>query len=360
MYIKSITIFITSLIIFSSCSDEVTQTYASKPMAMGRLNDIVIIADNDVWDGMPGDTFRHYFESAYPIMPNPEPMFDIRHFTATQINAEPLRKELRTYVVISNLSDTDSPTSKMVRKDIGEERYIKAIKEGKLVTTVGKDKWARGQIIVYLFAKNEDLLSKTIREKFGPVAERIRAHDEKQLAASIYTVKRENLGAIATIKERFGVDIKIPGNYKQVIDDTDQNIYWLKADDNESSINIVMRSYDYTNKDLLSIDTLVSWRNQYGKSFISGPTEGSYMVTNREDLPIYDYTHDIAGMYTKELRGIWEMENDFMGGPFVTYAILQQEKGKILFIDALVYAPGKQKRDIVQQIEYMIKNTKTI
>jgi len=358
--IKKAIIIVFGLVIITSCNDEVKGTYGAKPMAMGRLNDMVVIADNDVWEGMPGDTFRHYFESAYPIMPNPEPMFDIRHFTATQINAEPLRKELRTYVILSDLTDTDSPTTKMVRKDIGEERYLKAIKKGELVTTVGKDKWARGQIIVYLFAKNETELSKAIKDKFAALAKRVRLHDEEQLLASIYTVKLENLGAIARIKERFGVDIKIPGNYKQVVDDVDQNIYWLRADDNESSTNIVLRSYDYISKDQISVDSIVALRNKYGKQYISGPTKGSYMVTNREDLPVYDYTHDIDGMYSKELRGIWEMENDFMGGPFITFTMIDQDRGKVLFVDAFVYAPGKQKRDKVQQLEYIIKHTKKI
>ena len=40
------------------------------------------------------------------------------------------------------------------------------------------------------------------------------------------------------------------------------------------------------------------------------------MKSNTVDLPVYEYAYQLNGSYTKELRGIWEMENDFMGGPF--------------------------------------------
>jgi len=269
--------------------------------------------------------------------------------------AEPLRKELRTYVIVADLNDMESATSKMVRRDIGEERYLKAKTEGGLTTTVGRDKWARGQVVIYLFGKDETALKSTIREKFNAVAERVRKHDEEQLMASIYTVKGEHAGATAKIEERFGISLKIPGDYKVVVDDLDQNIYWLRRDDNESSGNIVLRSYDYTNQEQLTKESLIKLRDTYGKEYISGPTKGSYMVTNTEDLPLYEYTYDLEGLYTKELRGIWEMENDFMGGPFVSFAIYNQDSGKIIFIDTFIYAPGKQKRDMVQQMEFIIK-----
>jgi len=341
----------------TSCNDEVTGTYGAKPIAMGRLNDMVVVADDYLWEGMVGDTFRHYYESAYPIMPNPEPIFDLRHFTTKELKGEVLRKELRTYVILADLSDNESPTAAMVRKDIGEERYLRALKDGEFTTTVGKDKWARGQVIIYLFGKNETTLTKALKGKFTAVAERVRKHDEEQLLASIYTVKQENAGAIAAIKKQFGIDMRIPGDYEVAIKNPEDNILWLKRDDNESSSNIVIRAYPYKDKSQLELANAIALRDEYGKQYISGPTDGSYMVTNGEDLPIYDYTYDIAGMYTREYRGIWEMEGDFMGGPFVTYLILDQEAGQLIFVDTFVYAPGKAKRNLVQQLDYVVRHS---
>lgn len=343
-----------------SCKSDTKNTYGAKPIALGRLNDIVVVADDADWEGMAGDTFRHYFESAYPIMPSPEPMFDLRHFTVKQINAEPLRKELRTYVILANLEDAASPATQLVKSDIGEERFQKALTDDQFVTLIGKDRWARGQIVIYLFGKDKAALAAAIKSKFSSISQRIRGHDEEQLYASIYTVKRENAGASALIQKWFGLDIKIPGDYKIAINEPKENILWLKRDDNDSSSSIIFRQFDYDTDKQMSNDTIIRLRDEYGKVYIAGPTEDSYMRTNTKDLPVYDYTLDLNGSYAKELRGIWEMKNDYMGGPFISFAILNKTTNKLILVDTFVYAPGKSKRDLVQQLEYIIKQSKVL
>jgi len=61
------------LLTLASCNDEVANQFSPKPTALGRLNEVEIITDDDVWEAQTGDTVRYYFGSAYPIMPTPEP-----------------------------------------------------------------------------------------------------------------------------------------------------------------------------------------------------------------------------------------------------------------------------------------------
>jgi len=89
------------LVVFSSCgSEDLRMAPVVKPGAFGVLNEVVAVADKEDWNTMIGDTFQYYFASAYPLMPTPEPFFDIRHFSKENLDAEPLRKQLRTYVVL--------------------------------------------------------------------------------------------------------------------------------------------------------------------------------------------------------------------------------------------------------------------
>ena len=119
-------LIIISLCFFSlaSCNDEVANQFSPKPSALGRLNEIEIISDDDIWDGSTGDSIRYYFGSSYPIMPTPEPIFDMRQFSPRDLAQEPLRRELRTYVVVEDLQDDESETTKMIRQDLGEERFM--------------------------------------------------------------------------------------------------------------------------------------------------------------------------------------------------------------------------------------------
>jgi len=339
-----------------SCNDEVARSYESKPMAMARMNEIVVVSDEDLWDSPVQDSFSYYFQSAYPIMPAPEPMFDVRHFSPAQLDGEPLRKELRTYIVLADLTDSESRTTKMLRRDLGEERYLKAKEEGKIHTSVGKDKWARNQILIYLFGNGKQELYDAIRTNYTAIAKRVRLHDKARLDASIYVLKSENRGLMRKIKEKFGMTFRLPGDYVNVKPD-EENFMWFRKDTKKALMNIVVQKFPYTDEKQLSTENIIAMRDTYGKKHVSSDGVDTYMVTNTEDLPTYDYTYEIDGQYTKEVRGIWEMENDYLGGPYATYVILNKETNELIFIDTFVLGPGQKKRDLMMQLDYVIKTT---
>lgn len=348
--------FMTSLF---SCSDEVNKKMAPKPYAMGRLNEIVVVSDKEVWESMVGDTFEYYFSSAYPILPRPEPIFDIRHFTHEQIQAEPLRRELRTYVVLADLNDTQSGTTQMVRSDLGEDRFQKAKSDTAYNSTVGLDKWAQNQIVVYLFANGYDELASTIRQKFDLVTNRINKHDDVQLEANIYTARNADFGLESLIQNEFDISLRVPGDYNYKYDE-ENNFMMIKKDTKEAAQSIVIRKFPYTSKDMFSKESIIEMRNEYGQKFITSDAQTSYMQTNVRDLPVFDYTYNIDGAFTKELRGIWEMTDDFIGGPFATYVIHNEGQDEVVFIDAFVYAPGKKQRDFMQQLDFIVRNATVI
>ena len=84
------------------------------------------------------------------------------------------------------------------------------------------------------------------------------------------------------------------------------------------------------------------------------------MLTNTDDLPIYEYGYQNNGHYTREVRGVWGLAKDFIGGPFATFVMLNEDTNEIVFIDTFVYAPGKDKRDHMQQLEYIAKTAKLV
>lgn len=341
---------------FYSCNDEVAGGYKVKPVALGRLNNIAVIAGEEMWESPIKDSFDFYFGSAYPIMPRPEPMFDLRHFTVNDLDAEPLRKELRTYVLLANLSDSEAKTTRMVRSDLGEERYRKAL-NGEITSTVGKDKWAREQLIIYLMGKDREALAKAIRENYPAVARRINKHDENQLKASIYAA-RSNAAINNDILERYGLEIDVPRRYEAAIYDEEFNFTWIRKDEKDYVMNMMFSSFSYSDPSQLNKEELIKYRNILGEKYITSTEENSFMVVNDEDLPVYDYTYRTNNIYTREIRGIWEMVNDYLGGPFASYAFLNEEKGEVIFIDTFIYAPGKEKRDMMQQMEYIVKGVK--
>jgi len=356
--LKHFIAFLTLIVCFS-CNNEVTQKLEPKSSALGRMNEIVVIADEDVWNGAIGDTFRFYFNSAYPILPAPEPVFDLRHFTIQQLDGQPLRKELRTYAILADLSDIESPTTLMVKKDLGSEKFNSAVRTGSPSTSVGKEKWARGQLLVYLFGQNKKALFENIKNSFPAVAKRVNGHDSKQLESSLYFDKI-NMGITRKVTERFGVEIMIPGGFVVSTDDKENNLMWLQKETDDAILNIVFKKSDYNNENQLSKNSIIAMRDDFGKKYVDPLTEGNFMVTNTSDLPVYEYNFKLDGQYAKEFRGVWELTQQFSGGPFITYVALSPDQKSFIYIDAFITAPGAKKRDKMMRMDYMVKSTKFV
>lgn len=353
MYKYILSLFFLAAIV--SCKNDVSSQFSNKPSALGRLNEVEIITDNDLWEGAIGDTINYYFGASYPIMPTPEPIFDLRHFTTDDLIVEPLRKELRTYLVVADLMDDDSPTTQMIRKDMGEERFIN-LRKKPYSSTIGREKWARNQILIYVMGNGEENIAKALRENFPVIAKKINEHDEEQLLASIFSVKRTNPGIENRINDMFGIQMSVPGDYKKVVEDKEKNIFWIRKDTRRGAImNIMISKVPYKSQDQFEISSIKKGLNTLAQHYVKSNTPTSKMVINDEDLPVYDYTYDISGQYTKELRGVWEMTEDFKAGPFAGYAINLKEKSEILYVYAFIFGPGEQKRNLIQQLDYIVK-----
>lgn len=341
--------------ILVGCVDTDNKSRTVTTSALGKMNEIVVIADDDIWEGPVGDTLKYYFESAYPILPAPEPLFDLRHFTPTELTEEPLRKELRTYLILADLSDADSPTTKMLKEDLGQSKFDQALEDDELNSTVGKDKWARGQLLAYLFASSEAKLLELIPKRFTTVANRVIKHDEPALDASVYAVEGVNKGMSKDILEDYNVNIQMPGSYRTVIEDREMPLLWMRRDIEEATFNIVFQRFKYENPEQLEKDRVLASFNEFGKEYVRSTDKDSYLVINDQDLPINRYDLNIEGVYGAEYRGIWEMTEDFIGGPFISYVILDEDKTSYTMITVFVMAPGKKKRDFMRQLDHIVK-----
>ena len=57
------------------------------------------------------------------------------------------------------------------------------------------------------------------------------------------------------------------------------------------------------------------------------------------------------GHFVQEVRGLWRMENDMMGGPFVSYTQVDTLTNRVIVTEGFVYAPEKKKRQYIRELE---------
>ena len=58
--------------------------------------------------------------------------------------------------------------------------------------------------------------------------------------------------------------------------------------------------------------------------------------------------------YTIETKGLWTMINDFLGGSYTAYAILDEEKQRIIYAEGFIYCPGERKRAHIFELEAIL------
>ncbi len=341
------------ILILSGCASEAGNSLSPRPQAFGSSNQIAVIADQNDWDGAIGDTFRFYFSSAYPILPQPEPFFDLKHFTPEELDADSYRKELRTYLVLGNLQRNESSTTDMIKADLGSEIMRKASEDKTYNTTIGRDKWAKGQLLIYLFAPNEEQLYTNIKDNFPAIAKKVNQVDRKRVETTVY------LSGVSTafsdqVKNKLGFEMRIPADYIVALDDKD--FTWFRKETDFVSHNLMLYKIPYKDKNQLSKEGIKAIRDSLGRKYISSELANTYMKVNDIDLPMLTEQITISGKYAIEARGIWEIVNDYMGGPFISYLILNEETNELIFVDGFIFAPGKGKRKYMQYLEHIFSS----
>lgn len=343
---NNILLFLIAVFILGGCSSS-DPRYKTKPKAYSKINEVTIVMDEVLWESEIGDSLRYYFSSPYLILPSPEPIFDLRYFTPKQLQEEHLYRSLRNYIVVANLADEASPTAKLVKKDLGEEKVNAALGGKTVNSSIGKNRWANGQHVLYLYSNSPDGIFETIRKSYPALRNKLEEIEAPRIKATAY--QGGNTGLIQRrALEKFGVQMEVPKGYVIAIEEED--FMWIRRETKDVTSSILMTKVKYDDPKQLTEEGIKSLRDKMGK-YVTSEEPNSYMVTNNEDLPLFSKTITEGNQYAIETHGIWELENDFKGGPFVNMAVVDKEKGVLFMADGFVFAPGEKKRNHMQYLD---------
>lgn len=353
-YFFQIVVLLSIALSWSSCSEDMRQGLRPVPTAYGRLNQLVVVADQELWESNVGDTITWYYAAAYPILPQPEPIYDLVHFTPYDLEAQLMRRELRTYLIVADLSDEESPTAQMIRQDLGTEKLRRSKEDETYNVTIGRDKWAKNQLVVYQFGWSREKLIDNIKANFPAVYKRIEQREQERIDATIF-FQGDNPEIQDEVRSKMDANIKIPSDYFMALND--DQVIWVRKETDDLSSNLLIYKVAYNDEKQLSKEGIKAIRDSLGRKYISSTLPNTYMRINDVDLPMLTEVKTVHNQYALEARGIWEIENDFMGGAFLSYLIHNPDKKDLLFVDGFVHAPGKDKRDFMEQLEYILSTT---
>jgi hypothetical protein len=217
-----------------------------------------------------------------------------------------------------------------------EKKYA----EAKMV--VQYNVYARPQIVVYLYAPDAQTFE-SYMEVHGQ--EVLGLLNKNEFARERAFLQKHYSGQLMrAARQQFGVSLNAPKD----VDDLKRGkaFLWASASKQEFRQNVCL--YTIPLQDL-TLERLVDVRDSVMKVNIPGGREDQWMETDRRTVSGNVMT--VEGQKVFVVRGLWDMKNDAMGGPFVCYVYHDEAHDCLLVAEGFVFAPEEKKRPIVRQLE---------
>lgn len=291
--------------------------------ATGKINTISVIIDDQLWNGEIGDSIRNKFASPVIGLPQEEPLFTINQYPAKLM--EGFMTDSRTIIVVK--------------------------KEEKNQFTIKKNQYASPQNVFHISGKTSADILKIIEKNAPKIIQIIK---ETEIVES-QRINSQSLLNPQAIANKFHISLKVPSGYLYVLQDT--SFVWLKKEivSGNTSLLIYQVPISSIKKDPNSIANIVKMRDSIGNLYIRGTELDTHMITEDGYAP-YLFKIKLNGKETFETKGTWELKNDFMSGPFINYAIIDEQNDRILVLEGFCYSPSKQERDLMHELESIIKS----
>lgn len=302
---------------FKTLSD--SKRYASQ----GSPYEVVTICNQPIWEGPVGDSLRKILRQQDPYLNAKETMFDL--FQVTPHGVTKIVEDHRNQIEVL-IDPAVEEASAAVRYDVTASPQI-------IITLQGP---SEGAVAAYLGEHGESLmqlLEKSERDRSIAYA---KAHGEPFVEEQI--------------EKLFGVKMHVPKGY--ILAKETSDFMWMRYEYPAASKGFMLYKRPYRGKMSLSEGELLAARLKFAAE-IPGPSDGSYMTTSPVFPPLYRLV-EIDGRIWAELRGFWDVQNDFMGGPFVSYTTLDEASMQVLTLDCYIYSPKLNKRNFMRDVEHLV------
>lgn len=308
-------LLVTVLVSCQKKTDTLNQENASD------INTISVIIDDQLWNSEVGDSIRNKFASPVLGLPQEEPLFTIKQF----------------------------PVKLFEGFSTGSRNMIIVKKSDKNLFQIKANEFAETQNSFHISGKSTNEILFLLEKHSAEIIKRMR---ETEIKAN-QLILSDSLQNTDKIKKKFNVDLSIPIEYDYVR--RRKNFIWLKKEITSGNTSILIYQIPYNSiRDKNAVNDIVKVRDSIGKLYIHAKNNNAKMMTEEAYFPYFSKIRwNEYEVY--ETKGTWEMNNDFMSGPFVNYAIKDKANNRILVLEGFCYAPSKEKRDLMFELEAIIK-----
>lgn len=339
---------------FIACSDKKSENL---PPAAGVSGDMYLVMDSVQWKGQLGITLDSTFNSEMKGLPRPEYLYNMHWIDPRKLNF--ILKQRRNLIFATTL-DKSSHGASIIKKIFTPDFIAKMKSDPTLYVTTSKNVFAKGQEVMYLFGNNEKELLANIRKNRQQLVDYFDKTERERLTKSLF--KSGQLKGLSDwMKKNMQADIQIPFGYKLVINEKD--FVWVRQINPRDDKDIFIARKKYTSPVQFKKDSLIKFRDEVCKKYLFEDPEvsNSYLITETTVpfLPVESRQINFKNHFSMETRGLWRANNYSMGGPFVSYALVDEATGYFYYLEGFTFSPSRSQREIMRELETILFTFKT-
>ena len=307
-----------------SCSES-KRREALLPNISGKAGEVIVVIDKGQWEGVVGTTLRDTLACECPFLPQREPLY-------TLVNVAPSgftqMFQLHRNIVIVNIDPSVTEPGVLYRNDV----------------------WARPQCVIRINAADSETAVQLIKENSSRMVATLEQAERDRVIAN--TKKYEELSLAPVVTEMIGGSPHFPSGYK--LKKKTDDFIWIEYHPQFVTQGVLVFKYPVVEgEQMMDLDSILENSKEMLQNNVPGMFENTYMTIADVQRPSIEYKR-YKSLDFAELKGFWEVQNDFMGGPFVSHAFYSQDGKDIIVLFAFVYAPKYDKRQYLRQVESII------
>ena len=314
----------TALITLGSCSQE-QRKKALLPNISGKAGEVIVVIGQNDWEGAVGTVLRDSLTCDFPQLPQREPLFTLVNVPQSAFGS---MFQIHRNIIIINISKDVTEPGGVYRNDV----------------------WAAPQTVIRVNAPDSETAVEILKENNTTIVGMLEEAERDRMIRNARKYEQQGIAPVVT--EMVGGSPHFPSGYR--IKKKTDNFIWVTYDPEYVSQGIFIYKYPVVKgQDMMSSQSLLTENSLMLMDNVPGMFENTYMTMSSFAPPTIKYMK-YRGLEFAEIRGLWEVHNDYMGGPFVTHVFYSPDGEYMIGLEGFVYAPKFDKRHYLRQVESII------
>jgi hypothetical protein len=315
---------VTAVLTIASCSEE-KRKKALLPNISGKAGEVIVVIDKGLWEGSVGTVLRDTLTADCPFLPQREPLYNLVDVAPSGFGS---MFQVHRNIIIVNINNSVTEPGVIIKQNL----------------------WAAPQCVIYINAANTESAVALIKENSSKIITTLEQAERDRVIAN--SKKYEERALAPAVTEVLGGSPHFPSGYQ--LKKKTSDFVWITYAPQGTQQSILAFKYPVIeNEDMMSKTSLINNINEMLKNNVPGMFENTYMTIASGITPSVKYLN-YKGHAFAEIRGLWDVYNDYMGGPFVAHAFYSPDGKDMTVLLAFVYAPKYDKRHYLRQVESIL------